>query len=204
MTTPQEQFWSGDFGDEYSARNTGAEMLAGNISLFSEIFGRTGPLESVLELGANIGMNVQAIGLVAPSAAITAVEINAAAATELAKLDCEVIEESILEWTPSAANYDFVFTKGVLIHIAPDALPKVYEKMAASSRRFVMMAEYYNPSPVAIDYRGHSERLFKRDFAGEFLDRHQDFRLIDYGFRYHRGTFSQDDFTWFLMERPSN
>ena len=35
-------------------------------------------------------------------------------------------------------------------------------------------------------YRGHTARLFKRDFAGEMLDRFSDLRLVDYGFRYHR------------------
>ena len=65
-----------------------------------------------------------------------------------------------------------------------------------------MIAEYYNPSPTAISYRGHEDRLFKRDFAGEFLDRHQEFSLVDYGFAYRRDAqFPQDDITWFLMEK---
>ena len=32
--------------------------------------------------------------------------------------------------------------------------------------------------------RGHSDRLFKRDFAGEMMDRHPQLQLIDYGFAY--------------------
>jgi spore coat polysaccharide biosynthesis protein SpsF len=55
---------------------------------------------------------------------------------------------------------------------------------------------------VALPYRGHDERLFKRDFAGEILDRFPDLRLVDYGFRYRRDpNFPQDDVTWFLMEK---
>jgi hypothetical protein len=43
---------------------------------------------------------------------------------------------------------------------------------------------------------------FKRDFAGEIMDRFPDLRLVDYGFVYHRDPqFPQDDFTWFLMEK---
>ena len=65
-----------------------------------------------------------------------------------------------------------------------------------------MVAEYYNRSPVAIPYRGHEDRLFKRDFAGEMLDRFSDLTLIDYGFAYHRDpAFPQDDISWFLMEK---
>jgi hypothetical protein len=46
--------------------------------------------------------------------------------------------------------------------------------------------------------------MFKRDFAGEMLDKFQDLRLLDYGFVYHRDTqFPQDDVNWFLLEKIS-
>ena len=64
------------------------------------------------------------------------------------------------------------------------------------------MIEYYNPSPVAIMYRGHDDRLFKRDFCGELLDKYKDLELVDYGFCYRRDpVFQQDDMTWFLMRK---
>ena len=97
---------------------------------------------------------------------------------------------------------DLSLIKGVLIHINPDMLPVVYEKLYNASRRFVLVCEYYNPSPVAISYRGHSDRLFKRDFAGEMMDKYPDLKLVDYGFAYRRDpAFPQDDITWFLMEK---
>ena len=66
----------------------------------------------------------------------------------------------------------------------------------------MLICEYYNPSPVSIEYRGHSDRLFKRDFAGEIMDRFTDVQLVDYGFAYHRDiSFPQDDCTWFLLEK---
>ena len=64
--------------------------------------------------------------------------------------------------------------------------------------------EYYNPVPVQIDYRGHQGKLFKRDFAGEMLERHANFKLLDYGFAYRKDpSFPQDDITWFLMEKKT-
>ena len=64
------------------------------------------------------------------------------------------------------------------------------------------MAEYYSPSPVSIPYRGEADKLFKRDFASEFLDKFQDVELIDYGFLYHRdNNFPDDDINWFLMKK---
>lgn len=65
-----------------------------------------------------------------------------------------------------------------------------------------MVAEYYNPTPVTIPYRGHAEKLYKRDFAGEMLDLYPELRLIDYRFHYHKDPlFPQDDITWFLMSK---
>lgn len=55
---------------------------------------------------------------------------------------------------------------------------------------------------MTIPYRGHEQRLFKRDFAGEMLDAYPDLRLVDYGFVYRRDpVFPADDLTWFLMEK---
>ena len=88
--------------------------------------------------------------------------------------------------------------------INPEMLDTVYDKLYESSKKYILVCEYYNPSPVAIDYRGHSDRLFKRDFCGEMLDKYSDLKLIDYGFSYKRDpAFSQDDITWFLMEKLS-
>ena len=79
-----------------------------------------------------------------------------------------------------------------------------YDKLVGSSGRYLLVAEYYNPAPVAIPYRGHTDRLFKRDFAGEIMDRHPQMKLVDYGFAYRRDpNFPQDDITWFLMEKRS-
>lgn len=92
--------------------------------------------------------------------------------------------------------------KGVLIHVNPDFLPKVYDKLVASARRYLLIAEYYNPSPVAIPYRGHKNRLFKRDFAGEIMDQHPEMKLVDYGFTYrHDPKFKHDDITWWLLKK---
>jgi spore coat polysaccharide biosynthesis protein SpsF len=95
-----------------------------------------------------------------------------------------------------------VLLKGVLIHIGPSELPRVYDLTHRASARFICIAEYYNPTPVTITYRGRGNRLFKRDFAGEMLERFPDLRLVDYGFAYRRDpVFPQDDITWFLLEK---
>ena len=54
---------------------------------------------------------------------------------------------------------------------------------------------------MAIEYRGHEDVLFKRDFAGELIDKFN-LKLINYGFTYNREKyFPNDDGTWFLLEK---
>ena len=200
--TEQEAFWAGDFGTDYISRNQDAAQLAGNLARFGEIINQAGPLQSVLELGANVGMNLRALRQLLPAAELAAVEINATAVGVLQSLGyVEAIHGSILDFKPHR-HWDLVFTSGVLIHINPDELPKVYDVMHKASRRYVLVAEYYNPTPVEVPYRGHSGKLFKRDFAGDLLDRFPDLQLVRYGFNYKRDNhFPHGDISWFLMEK---
>ncbi len=200
--TAQEGFWAGEFGNEYSERNIGKNWVASNTAVFAKILARTRGVQSVIEFGANIGLNLRAINNLIAEPDFAAVEINRAAAAELQQWGkAEVIESSILDFSPTR-KWDMALIKGVLIHINPNELPAVYDKLYASSGKYICIVEYYNPTPVALPYRGHQDRLFKRDFAGEVLDRFSDLQLVDYGFCYHRDTnYPQDDVTWFLLEK---
>ncbi len=200
--TDQEKFWAGNFGDQYQSRNPENFELGCRASLFSKILARTGQLDSVLEFGPNIGNNLKALHLLLPQAALSGVEINTKAAQRLENWGkAEVFHQSILEFKPTKI-WDMAFVSGVLIHINPDLLPVVYNKLYNSSKHYVTIIEYYNPSPVEINYRGHAGKLFKRDFCGELMDMYSDLRLIDYGFVYHQDPiFPLDDLTWFLLEK---
>jgi len=200
--TEQETFWAGHFGDEYVSRNKSAQLLASNMEFFSKIIPRTVGVKSLIEFGANIGMNLHAIRTLLPNVELSAIEINQHAVSELNKFEnISVYPQSILAFSPSK-TWDMVLIKGVLIHINPESLEQVYDLLYRSSSRYICVAEYYNPAPVEVVYRGHTGKLFKRDFAGELLDGYPDLQLVDYGFAYHRDKyFPQDDITWFLLEK---
>lgn len=201
--TEQEAFWAGAFGTEYIGRNIGSELLAANLAFFAKALARARGLGSCIEFGANVGMNLRALKLLYPHQEQHAIEINPDAARELQTLlpAENVHQASILDFA-AERTWDLALIKGVLIHINPEWLPQVYDALYRAAGRYLLVCEYYNPSPVAIPYRGHNDRLFKRDFCGEILDRHPDLTLIDYGFAYRRDpNFPQDDITWFLMEK---
>ena len=220
--TSQEKFWAGEFGDNYIKRTTQKEFLAdkfgtntnslnqaslrtaSDYSLFSKILQSTRSIQSVIEFGSNIGLNLLAIQQLLPGVELSAIEINQNAVHELKKHnDINVHHSSILDFQPER-QYDLVLIKCVLIHINPKELQDLYELLYKSSEKYICLAEYYNTTPVEINYRGHEEKLFKRDFAGEMLDKFPDLDLIDYGFVYHRdNNFKQDDINWFILEKTN-
>lgn len=201
--TEQEHFWQGKFGDSYIQRNIEDMIIASDTALFAKALSRVGQLSSVIELGANIGLNLRAIRNLFPSVELRGVEINSQAAIVLKDLigAANVHEGSILDFKVDK-EADLALVKGVLIHINPEVLDVVYQKLYQATSKYILLCEYYNPTPVAVDYRGHQDRLFKRDFAGEMLDKYPSLKLLDYGFVYrHDPTFPLDDITWFLLSK---
>ena len=203
--TSQEQLWAGEFGNDYIVRNRDGALLDSNRALFDKVLSHTQGVTSAIEFGANIGNNLRALRELIPAVELHSVEINATAAAEIQTWGGATVEvASLLDFVPSR-QWDLSFTKGVLIHLPPQALPDIYDKLVASSSRYVMVCEYYNPTPVEVAYRGHEHALFKRDFAGEIMDAHPELRLMDYGFTYHRDSkHPLDDSTWFLMEKSAS
>jgi len=198
--TDQENFWNGDFGNEYIKRNNDVEILEGNCILFKEIL-KQNDIKSVIEFGSNIGLNLLAIKELFPNIELSGIEINEIAAKELSKNQyIKVYHDSVLDFKIDYPR-DLVLIKTVLIHIDPSELDNIYDLMFEASLKYICLVEYYNPKPLEVAYRGHSKKLFKRDFAGEMLDKFPSLKLVDYGFKYHREHISFDDITWFLLKK---
>ncbi len=200
--TQQEEFWANEFGDEYTKRNI--LDTKGKIAMFGKIFNSISNAKSLIEFGTNRGMNIQALSTILPDDfEYSGIEINATAVAELKKLGlCKnIYHSSILDFSPDYKR-DISLISGVLIHINPNELQDVYQKLYDTSSRYIIVNEYYNPTPVEMDYRGHDGKLFKRDFAGEILDKFDDLELVDYGFCYHRdNNFMFGDSTWFVLKK---
>jgi len=202
--TEQEESWAGEFGDAYIKRNEDLKnkYYKNNIPIFAKIFSHTTNVNSVLEFGSNIGLNLEAMRVLKPDLDLSAIEINATAVESLKEVaGVKIYHQSILDFEPDYPR-DFVLIKGVIVHLNPDWLDKVYELMYASSKNYICFVEYYDPHPVEVFYHGYRDRLFKRDFAGEMMDKFPDLKLVEYGFVYHRdNNFPQDDVTWFLLQK---
>lgn len=200
--TDQENFWSGTFGNDYIARNNSDKLLFSKIALWSRMLRSANNVNSVFELGCNIGLNLRALRHLNPEISTCGIDINYKATQEAMKdTQSTIIHGSIIDPIENGDIFDLTFTAGVLIHINPKFLDQVYSNLYNKSSRYIIVAEYFNPTPVSVNYRGHDDRLFKRDFAGELIDKFG-MSLVDYGFAYKRDNWApQDDITWFLLEK---
>jgi spore coat polysaccharide biosynthesis protein SpsF len=204
--TAQAAFWRGPFGDAYTERNAPeAAQLRARVALWASILAHMPtPPASILEVGANAGTNLRALRCLS-DAAFFAVEPNAKARQVLLE-DGVVPAANLCDGLAAAidlpdAAVDLAFTSGVLIHIHPDDLPSSCRDIHRVSRRYIACIEYFADRPEEVAYRGHADRLFKRDFGAFWLDSFPDLRPLGCGFAWRRLT-GLDNLTWWLFEKP--
>lgn len=177
------------------------EGIVSNMAMFRDVLRRVEKVKSVCELGAGYGLNMIALHTLIPSANLTAVEINHKGAEMLIQLGYVNVIESSIYQAHLENKFDLVLTKGVAMHQEESILGDFYEILYGLSKRYIILCEYYNPTPMEIPHRVRG-KIYKRDFAGELMDRYSDLKLVDYGFQYHRDNlFPVDDFTWFVLEK---
>ena len=203
MSNEQEKYWAAN--NEYHRRSPG--NVGANIKLFRAALAcaEIGDETKIVELGCGTGANLKALnhlwsknGRLGKKVSLTGVEINSEAIKQIPS-HVRVVQESVLDWEPDDA-FDIVITKGLLIHIAPDDLGKVYETIIKASKRYILVCEYFCPTPRMIPYRGEDDKLWARDFGGELIDQYG-LTLVNYGFVSPRDTYPQDDLTWMLLEK---
>lgn len=179
--TSQEKFWEGDFGTEYTERNSPQSFEAFDYSHVTNFgISRLEMLESfigdlsrdikILEVGCNIGMQLKALqklgfnNLYGVELQWYAVEKAMGPSSKI-----NIIQGSAFD-LPFKDNYfDLVMTNGVLIHIAPQDLPQAMSEIIRCSNNYIMGFEYYSEQLQAVSYRGHEGYLWKADFAKEYL-----------------------------------
>ncbi len=202
----QERLWRGPFGSEYISRNVpdDAKLAALSVHWARVLRGTVGePPRSLLEVGANIGLNLRALSRVT-TADLYALEPNEDARARLRKdavLPADRIFDGVASNIPMGdGQADLVMTSGVLIHIHPDDLLASCSEIVRVARRWVVCAEYFSDVEQEVLYRGHQAALFKRDFGAFYLDNFPDLTLVDYGFAWKRAT-GLDNLTWWLFRK---
>jgi pseudaminic acid biosynthesis-associated methylase len=157
--TETEEFWAGEFGDEYTKRNR-VDWRA-RIPFWKEVIDITGA-RSVLEFGCNAGWNLSAIKRTYPDVYLEGVDVNPNALQQAANAGLNVgsgFSPDIL-----GCGRELVFTSGVLIHIAPENLQKTMQDLVKVSSDYVLAVEYEAEEEEEVEYRGHAGKLWKRPY----------------------------------------
>jgi len=188
--------WRGEFGDRYHQRTAERPNIDARTNLLRTATSGLS-MGSVLELGAGLGWNLEALKGLYPNCRCSALEVNEQACQTLDRLGFDVEAETVETWLPSW-GYELVLTMGFLIHVHPDEIRSVYEKMASAAASHIFMGEYFRPQREEIAYR-EPGAMWGADFCREFLESQHDWKLKKYGFVYH--TDGLDNLTWWLLER---
>lgn len=194
-----EQLWSGEFGDQYAARNAEAWQRRG--PFWRGLLGKI-DVARALEVGCNVGANLHWLSEILEPTGVFGVDVNEEALARARALlpNANVVLASARELPFRDRWFDLVFTAGVLIHIPPATLPLAMGEIVRCSRRYVLCSEYFAEEPTEVPYRGESGALFKRDFGGLYQELFPDLRLLEQGHLGHDEGW--DDVTWWLFERP--
>jgi len=205
MTTSEagrlEALWSGDFGNDYVERNLRSYDERG--PFWTSLLTTVRP-ESVLEVGSNVGGNLQWVAQVVAPENVVGIDVNSRALEELEERLPGVrgVKSSARELPFPDRAFDLVFTMGVLIHQPDESLPAVMNEMVRTARRYLLCGEYYDSETTEVPYRGHRNALFRRDYGGLFTSRYADqLQLAFHGFLGTEDGF--DNVTWWLFERTN-
>ena len=204
MSTPQEEFWKNEITENYAQDNSVFDKQLG-LSAWDRVLSKIDKsnIKSYLDCGSNIGRNIAFLKEVLPSASANIVELAKEPYDKC--LNDFQINDSFLGPIKDAKfdiKFDLVFTNGVLIHVNPDDLLESMSRMYEMSSRYILIGEYFNRTPIMIEYRGEYDRLFKRDFGKLFVENF-DCNVVDYGFLwgYEFDAAGFDDITYWLFEK---
>jgi pseudaminic acid biosynthesis-associated methylase len=192
--------WRGEFGNDYTERNN-RSTLAARESMWKLLLPRH--VESVLEVGANTGLNLEAISQ-RSACEMYATEPNDKARAELECLGL-IPPANITADTADHIRFpdgiaDLVFTSGVLIHVPPEKLQASLREIHRCARRWIICGEYFAPQEEMIPYRGQDHAMWRRDYGSLFLDTFPDLRCIGTLFAWKRNT-GLDNLTFWVIEK---
>jgi pseudaminic acid biosynthesis-associated methylase len=187
--TQQERVWKGDFGREYTERNTVDSESLDQLwrrnygvarSTINESFLGGIPKDArFLELGCNAGNQLLMLKQMGwPNLSGTELQPFAMEIARSRLPDATFKLGSALALPWEDCSFDDVLTCGVLIHISPADLASALDEIYRTTREYIWGTEYYAPEVTEVRYRDHSELLWKMDFAKEYMQRFPDLELV--------------------------
>ena len=208
--TKQIEKWSGEFGQEYTDRNTLSfddweNALKKNYGstrteMNTEFIGGLDRSIRILEIGSNTGNQLICLGKMGFHS-LYGIELQKYA-VELSKSRTKhinIIQGSAFDIPYKDGFFDMVFTSGVLIHISPADVMDALEEIYRCTQNYIWGFEYFAEEYTQVTYRGNKELLWKADFKRLYLERFPDLRLVkEKKFKY---LYNDNVDTMFLLQK---
>ena len=188
--------WAGQFGDEYNDRN--APDIDIRAKFFKRIIEETLSgwfIDSVFEIGCNVGTNLLAIRG-STDCQVSGCDINDSALQKADQHGIEVFFEDATDLDHESGEYDLVFTAGVQIHLSTSDMIRCMKEMHRVSTGLVMFLEYKG-NDIEVPYRGHRGALVKREYGDIYQALFPGAELVETGFLPKEMGF--DDVTYWVF-----
>ncbi len=192
----QLERWTGQFGEDYTNRNI--VNPASRVAWFRKTLAPLN-LRTILEVGCNRGHNLDAIDEALDGMVYADGVEPADYARRQAQSPGRIVYHSAI-YTLPPGMWDLAFTSGVLIHVPPDRLDEALRGMYRVARRYLLAIEYAGDGE-AVEYRGHQDMLWKRDYGAEYLRVFPDLVQVGWG-DLEEGRDGFKDARWWLLEKP--
>ncbi len=205
---PRDQIdlWKGSFGDQYIDRNRlSVKNIRDRIAMWRAVLPPLVRTDQILEIGSGVGANLFALKIEGFDS-LHACEPNAKARAEMyghGIIHPERVfdgDATMIESHFGKLSMSLVFTCGVLIHINPKDLREIFRQMCQVSRRYIILAEYFSPTPTWVPYHGEQAALYKDDFGGRIMDQCPGLKLLKCKFFWKRTT-GIDNLTVWTFEK---
>ncbi len=133
----------------------------------------------ILEIGANLGQQLELLRQMG-FRNVVGIEINEYAIRRAHGLfpGVQIMKASAFNLPFKDCYFDLVFTSGVLIHIAPKDVGRAIVEIHRTAKSLIWGFEYFDPVYAVIPYRGNKNVMWRGDFAGMYLKRFKDLRLL--------------------------
>ncbi|MEE2753543.1 MAG: pseudaminic acid biosynthesis-associated methylase [Candidatus Latescibacterota bacterium] len=201
-----EALWQGEFGHEYTRRNTPAKLkkigihVDGRGQFWSSVLSHY-DIAGVLEVGCNRGVNLRFLAELVDPSEVYGIDINPSALDEVrSRFPGVTAIQSPARVLPFPdRRFDLVFTSGVLIHQPPESIGQVLSEIVRTSKKYVLCCEYFADEVEVVAYRNQDRALFKQNYGALYQANFPGLRLIEKGFLGPEEGW--DNFTYWLFEK---
>jgi 2-polyprenyl-3-methyl-5-hydroxy-6-metoxy-1,4-benzoquinol methylase len=172
-----QKYWS-DPTDEANSPVAYSEHTERSDYLLPIIEKYVGKGDSILELGCNVGRNLNALGK-AGYKKLSGVEISTKAVAECKKtypdLEADIVNSSIEDWVKGEGEYDCIFSMAVMIHL-PFESDWVFKRISDKARKVLITVEdevnttwKHFPRNYRDIFTGYGwEEVFSEDITGRW------------------------------------